>query len=356
MISRLDRYLLLNYIPALFVCAFALVGVYVVVDLFQRLDEILALGDEALYMAFHYYSLFLPVMLAKLFPAIVIIAAGFALIRLAKNNEIMAMQVSGLSLYRILIPFFITATFFSFLAMLNQEIVIPSLADKLERVQTVTFDESEVKDIFVEDQEKGLVVRIAKYDVIEETMKGIFLLGTDKEQNTFFTLLAKEGKWVGENTWYLTDMVRYDYQEEGWVPPVVIEKELFLKTNIRPEDMRQEERDTGLLSMRALLDLSRKRPENPRYPVFFYSRMTYLFTGLVFLLLTTPFILGIEKLKKNLFLGISAIFCIMVAFLIVTVFCINLGVTGHLHPVLAGWLPLLLFAVAGLFLFDWLGT
>ena len=210
MISRLDKYLLLNYIPSLFICAFVLIGVYLVVDLFQKFDDLLALGDAALYMAFNYYALFLPVMIAKLFPAIILIAAGFALIRLAKSNEIMAMQVSGLSLYRILSPLFIAATFFSLMALANQELVIPSLADKLEKRKTITFDESEIKDIFVEDQDNGLVLRVARYDVIDETMKGIFLLGMNKEEQKVFTLSAKEGKWVSENTWYLTDVIRHN--------------------------------------------------------------------------------------------------------------------------------------------------
>jgi LPS export ABC transporter permease LptG len=356
MISRLDKYLLLNYIPALFVCAFVLMGVYIVVDLFQKFDDLLSLGDEALRMALNYYALFLPVMLAKLFPAIVLIAAGFAIIRLAKSNEIMAMQVSGLSLYRILLPLFILVTIFSFMAMANQELVIPSLADKLERIRTITFDESEIKDIFVDDQDNGLVLRIASYDIIDETMRGIFLIGMDKEQNRLFTLSAKEGKWVGKNTWYLSDVIRHNYQGGNWVPPVLMEKELFFKTNIRPEDMRQEERDPGLLSMMDLLELSQKRPENPKYPVFFYLRTTYPFTSLVFLLLGIPFILGLERLRKNLFLGLSVLFCIICAFFIVTVFCINLGVTGHLHPVLAGWIPILLFAILGLLLFDWMSA
>lgn len=356
MISRLDRYLLLNYIPALFICAFVLMGVYIVVDIFQKFDDLLSLGDEALSMAFNYYALFLPVMLAKLFPAIALIAAGFALIRLAKNNEIMAMQVSGLSIYRILLPFFVIVALFSLMAMANQELVIPSLADKLERLRTITFDRSTIRDIFVDDPDNGLIFRIDSFDIIDETMRDVFIVGINEEQKKVFTISAKEGKWIGENTWYLSDFTRYNYQEGNWAPPVITGKEFFLKTSIQPEDMRHEERDPSLISMMGLLDLSHKRPENPKYPVFFYFRMTYPLTSLVFLLLGTPFILGLEKLRKNLLLGISALICIVCAFFIVTVFCINLGVTGHLNPILAGWLPLLIFALVGLLLFDWMGT
>ncbi len=355
MVTRLDRYLLVSYIPALFICIFILIGIYVVVDLFQKFDDLLSHGDDALRMAFDYYTLFVPVMVANLFPPTVLIAAGFTLLRLSKNNEIMAMQVSGVSLKRILLPIFLTVFFFSLLAMANQELLIPALADKLERLRTITFDKSEIKEIFVEDYEKGFILRVARYDIIDETMRGIFIVGMDKGQNKMFTISAKEGKWVGEGTWYLSDVIRHDYEDGNWVPPIVTEKNLFLNTSIRPKDMRKEERDPHLLSMVGLLELSQKQPENPQYQVSFYSRTTYPFIPFVLLLLAIPFILGFEKLRKHIFLGIGCVIGVVCVFFVITVFCTSLGVTGHLHPVLAGWLPLLIFVLIGLLVFDWVG-
>jgi len=34
--------------------------------------------------------------------------------------------------------------------------------------------------------------------------------------------------------------------------------------------------------------------------------------------------------------------------------CANLGNMGILHPILAAWLPIVMFGSLGLFLFDWM--
>ncbi|MHC4197522.1 MAG: LptF/LptG family permease, partial [Planctomycetota bacterium] len=95
--SKLDKYMILTFLPALCITAFILLGLYLIVDIFQKLDDLLSLEDRAIYLALNYYSLLLPVMIVRLFPAIVLISVGFVLVKLNKTNELMAMQVSGIS-------------------------------------------------------------------------------------------------------------------------------------------------------------------------------------------------------------------------------------------------------------------
>lgn len=356
MFSRLDRYLIRTFIPSFLVCSFIFLGIYLVVDIFQKLDDLFALGDKALPMALNYYSLFLPTMMVKLFPAIILMATGFVLVKLSKGNELLAMQIAGLSLYRILLPLFVTVAILSLMAMGNQEFLIPSFAYTLERTKTITFDRSELKNLFLEDRTKNIVISVARYDVVEETMKSIFILGRDKNKGELYTVNTKEGKWVGNNTWYLTDLVKNNYKEGKWVAPTEEIKEYFLETEITPADMREEERDPSLMSLLQMRSQWKKEPEDPRYPVFFYSRLAYPFTSLVLMLLGVPFIVGFQKLRKNLFLSISTLMGVVCSYFIISMFCTNLGITGNLHPLLAGWLPVLAFATIGVLLFDWMGA
>lgn len=353
--SRLDKYLILTFIPALCITAFILLGIYLIVDIFQKLDDLLDLGEDALPMALNYYSLLMPVMVVRLFPAIVLIAVGFVLVRMSKYNEIMAMQVSGLSMYRILLPLFIAVGVLSLMCMGNQEFFIPAFADRLERSRTITFDKSEIKNLLAKDYSNQLIVRVAKYDIIEETIYSIFILRTTGE-DSLTTISAKEGKWVGNNTWYLTGLVVNNYEGGRWIPPSEEKEDYFLETEIGPEDMREVERDPNLISLAQLWTLSQKISDNPRYPVFFHTRLSYPFVGPVLVLLGVPFIIGFERLRRNLFFSISTLIAIVCSFFVVNIFCTNLGITGNLHPILAGWLPVAIFAVIGLIVFDWTRT
>ncbi|MFQ5861584.1 MAG: LptF/LptG family permease [Candidatus Brocadiales bacterium] len=352
---KLDKYLILTFIPVLGVTAFILLGIYLIVDIFQRFDDLLALGDDAFLMALSYYSLLIPVMVVKLFPAMVLIAVGFVLVKMSKGNEIVAMQVSGLSMSRILLPLFVAVGVLSLACLANQELLIPVFADRLERSRTITFDESELRNLLVKDFTNRLVVRVAKYDIAEETMHSVFILRRTGEDG-LTTVSAKEGKWIGDNTWYLTGLVINNYEGGKWIPPSEAKKDYFLETEIGPEDMREKERDPDLISLVQLWTLSKKDPNNPRYPVFFHTRLAYPFVGPVLVLLGVPFIVGFERLRKNIFFSISALIAIVCCFFVVNIFCTNLGVTGNLHPALAGWLPVTIFAIVGFIIFDWTRT
>jgi lipopolysaccharide export system permease protein len=232
-------------------------------------------------------------MIVRLFPAIALISVGFVLVKLNKTNELMAMQVSGISMYRILAPLFITVGILSLLVTGNQEFLIPAFAGKLERFKTITFDQSELKELFTKDRTNDILMRVASYDIVEETMYSIFIL-KNLGDDEYITITAKEGKWIGDNTWYLTDLAINDYADDKWIPPTLEEKEYFLETEIGPDDMREKERETNLISIFQLRTLAEKDPGNPRYPVYFQSRLAYPFVAPVLVLLGIPFIVGFQ--------------------------------------------------------------
>ena len=108
------------------------------------------------------------------------------------------------------------------------------------------------------------------------------------------------------------------------------------------------------MSFNELRDLCKREPGNPRYSVMFHSRVAYPLTNFVLLFLGIPFIIGFERMSRNIFLriGISVLICC--AFYVLSYVCANLGNMGILHPILAAWLPIVMFGSLGLFLFDWM--
>ncbi len=116
MLLRIDKYIVKTFIPTFFLCMFAICGIYIVVDALQKLDDLIELGSKAFLLVLYYYAFMVPVILAQLFPAITLIAVSLVLVRFARNNEILAMQVAGICLYRILLPVFVLSVIMSFAA------------------------------------------------------------------------------------------------------------------------------------------------------------------------------------------------------------------------------------------------
>lgn len=177
MLFRLDKYIVKTFIPTFIVCMFAICGIYIVIDIIQKLDDFIELGSKALLLAIHYYAFMVPVFVAQLFPAITLIAVSLVLIRLAKNNEILAMQVAGICLYRVLLPIFIISVMMSFAAVANQELVVPIFAEKLRKVEQATFEEDERSNVLVEDRNNHLLLRAWTFSVVEEKIESIFIIG-----------------------------------------------------------------------------------------------------------------------------------------------------------------------------------
>ncbi|HHT9129999.1 MAG TPA: LptF/LptG family permease [Candidatus Brocadiaceae bacterium] len=353
MFSRLDNYILRAFIPTFFMCLIIISGIYVIVDLLQKLGEFVDMGGEAFSTGLRYYAYLFPVIIFQFFPAITLIAVGIVLVRMAKNREILAMQVAGISLYRILLPIFIVTALMSFASFGDQEWIIPRFGQKLETLRQTSFSNAFQQNLLFDDKENKTLIRIWKYNNKTQQMKSVFILARYENGKKKFTINADEGRWLGNNTWLLTKVVKHIYDERGrWIAPVQQIDSLEFESTITPMELGKIKLEPSLLNFEQLKELCKNEPDNPRNSVLFHSRIAYTLTHFVLLLLGIPLVVGFERLSRNLFLRVG--FCVLICgiFYSLSFVCSNLGNTGILHPILASWLPIVIFGSVGLLFFD----
>lgn len=352
---KIDKYIIGTFIPYFFVCMFAICGIYIVVDILQNLDDFIEMGSKAFVMAGYYYAFMVPVVLAQLFPAITLISVSLVLLRFVKSNEIFAMQVAGMCLYRILLPVFVLSVTMSFAAVANQELIIPRYAKKLKSVEQSTFIDKEKNNILVEDPDGHMLFRARIFNVAEKKLESVFVIGRNEYGRKKFTISAETGEWTEEEKWLLFNVVRHNYDENGsWVAPTIQEEEYYLETTLTPELLDKVDVNAALKSFKELRVLREQEPENLLYSVMFHSRMAYPLTNFVLLFLGIPFVIGFERISRSVYLRVGICVLICSAFYVLTYLCANLGNLGILHPILAAWLPVVTFGTFGLFLFDWI--
>lgn len=353
MFSRLDNYILRAFIPTFFMCLIIISGIYVIVDLLQKLGEFVDMGGDAFSTGLRYYTYLFPVIIFQFFPAITLIAVCIVLVRMAKNREILAMQVAGISLYRILLPIFIVTVFMSFASFGDQEWIIPRFGQRLETLRQTSFNNTFQQNLLLDDKENRTLMRIWKYNNRTQQMKSVFILARYENGKKKFTINADEGRWLGNNTWLLTKVVKHIYDERGrWIAPVQQIDNLEFESAITPMELGKIKLDPSLLNFEQLKELCKNEPDNPRNSMLFHSRIAYTLTHFVLLLLGIPMVVGFERLSRNLFLRVG--FCVLICgiFYSLSFVCSNLGNTGILHPVLASWLPIVIFGSVGLLFFD----
>ncbi len=353
MLFKVDKYIVKAFIPSFIICMFAICGIYVVVDVIQKIDDFIEMGAKALTMSTHYYALMVPVFITQLFPAITLISVSLVLVRLMKYNEILAMQVAGINLYRILLPIFVLSVFLSLMAVANQELLIPKFAEELAKVEQTTFENKEKNNIIMEDIDNNLLLRIWTLNVIEKSLKSVYALGKYENGKKKYTVSAKEGKWTDDNRWLLLNAVKHNYDDSGkWVAPAIQMDEYFLETTLTPEQLNTVDINSTLKSFKELRELCKNEPENHRYSVMLHTRMAYPLTNFILLFLGIPVIVGFDRMSKNVFLRVGLSILICCAFFVLSYVCANLGNMGILHPILAAWLPVVVFGCIGLILFD----
>ncbi|MEP9410937.1 MAG: YjgP/YjgQ family permease [Candidatus Brocadia sp.] len=334
-------------------CLVIISGIYIIVDLLQKLGEFMEMGGDAFGTGIRYYTYLFPVIVFQFFPAITLVAVGLVLVRLSKNREILAMQVAGISLYRILLPIFVVTVFMSFVSFGDQEWLIPKFAEKLETLRQNAFSDNIQRNLLLDDRENNALVRIWKYNNKTQKMQSVFVLARYENKKKKYTISADEGRWLGNNTWLFTKVVKHVYDERGkWIAPIQQIDSMEFESAVTPEALGKVKLDPSLLNFEQLKELCKNEPDNPRNRVLFHSRIAYTLTHFVLLLLGIPLVVGFERLSRNLFLRVGLCVLICGIFYALSFVCSNLGNTGMIHPVLAAWLPIVIFGFVGLLFFD----
>ena len=102
----LDKYLILSFIKKILSVLLVFVTIFLVVDLIEDVDMVL---DYNLtfnqYSMIYFYSI--PQYINIAFPMTILISTVMTFTLLQKNNEVTALKASGISIYRLAIPFII---------------------------------------------------------------------------------------------------------------------------------------------------------------------------------------------------------------------------------------------------------
>ena len=132
----IDRMLLRNFFKAWLVCFFSLVSLYVVIDIFNKLDQFIDVAGQTDTNVFEvmgvFYSYQLVLIFDRLCGVIILLAAMFTVTWMLRNNELLPLLSAGVSTRRVLQPVFFGTVVMLALSVANREMLMPRIADKLE--------------------------------------------------------------------------------------------------------------------------------------------------------------------------------------------------------------------------------
>ena len=246
----LDRYAVKQLVPVWIWVLFVSLFLACLVDLFGRLDEILRY-HVPLRTILHFYANFTPIVFVKACPITLLISSAFVASRLARHQELLAMNASGTSLLRASVPFLFVGWVASLMVFAVNELIIPHAGAAYDALRQEAFRSDETAQVL----ENVAIVDVAnrlyharQLDVKKQELRDLTILEHDWHNQPFKSLRADRAIWTPHG-WLLLYGTIYRIGPRGALqgnPEPFVERlytypvtpRSFTQAQSRPETMR----------------------------------------------------------------------------------------------------------------------
>lgn len=334
----------------------AFVLLYIVIDLFDRLNSFLRYQATAAAAA-RYLLFKIPLMITQITPPAVITAALLGFGMLGRRNEIIALRAGGVSLLQTALPVLCLACLISTGTLVWNETVVPYCSRRSEYVNKVEIRKRPVRGVLSDrciwyHGQDGFY-NIDYVDRDQQAMYDVTIYRFDPEFRLLSVVSVPRAQWVGDH-WVATGAVEHELVGDTFRTVPLSSDQLTISETI--DDFLEVQREPEELSfseLRARIDsMTRKGIDASHYLVDLYLKLAVPFSSAVLALIAVP-IAG--RLRRHP--SIAAIVGIGTAvgfgYWVLLGLATSLGQSGTLPPLLAAWAANALYALLGVLLFLW---
>ena len=357
-----DKYVIREFLKTLGVTVLIFLSVYLIADLFERIDDIIENQSSAA-VVLSYYIYKTPSMIFNVFPFAILFAVLLTIRNFIIHNELIAIRSNAITLYRIFKPLVILGILASFLTIGVNELILPFTNQKVHDLGYIIKGKENPaykpsKDSIQQLWYRGSGNRFYNMDLLirsanEIRKMTIFTLDKNyqlKERLDAEKVLYQNGKWV-----FFNGVIR-TFTGEKWVTRDRFSKrELPLKETFS-DFMRVEKKSEEMpfFELRAYLDRLKRSgiaPDQYRtYVVDLYSKLSIPAACTVMVLLGIPFALKTGRYRGTA-VGIGLSIVLGFSYWIIYYVGISLGHGGKLPPIIASFAPAVIFGAIGTYSF-----
>jgi len=200
----LDRYAVRQLLPVWLWCLFVFVFLSCLIDLVEHLDEILRyhIPFEVIVT---YYANFIPLVAVRTCPLAILFSAAFVASRLARHQEFLAMNASGVSLLQASVPFLFAGWLVSLCVFLINDRIVPGAAGTYERLRQEAFrgrqPEQAIENVAVLDVFNRLY-HARQLNLAARELHDLTILEHDQRNQPTKSLYANRAIWTAHG-WLL---------------------------------------------------------------------------------------------------------------------------------------------------------
>lgn len=354
-ISRLDRYIIGKFIGTYIYAIILIISISIVFDVNENLAKFTQYHAPLKAIVFDYYMNFVPYFANLFSPLFVFIAVIFFTSKLAGNSEIIAMLAAGISFKRLMRPYMISCVLISALSFYLSAYVIPHGTVIRQNFETMYKNKKRVTaaDNVMLQVGKGVITYIQHYDNSMKKGYGFSLdRFEDKKLVSHMTAMEVQYDTISDskyhwtvNNWKIRELRGLrEHITSGISKDTIIQME---PTDLVYSKGQQETFTSPELKEYISKQIDRGSSNVVQYQVEYHKRIASSFAS--FILTTIGLSLSSRKRKggMGMYLGIGL--ALSFTYILLQTVSSTFAVNADAPPILAAWIPNLIFAVVAWF-------
>jgi len=352
----MDRYILKGYTISLIYCIVAFIFLYIIIDLFNYIDEMMR-NQTTLRIALLYYGTFAPTIFVQVAPMAALLASVYTLSNLKRYNELTAMRVSGVSLWGVLRPLIFMTALLSIVVFIVNDRVVPELMPisieiKDEKIRDIEEKETAVIENIAVFGSDNKIIYARAFDIKKKELRDIIIHKNDKDQNLVMKISAERGYWKS-GKWVFENGTMYRLDKAGYIigTPTSFRRRV-MDIREKPKYFVRKSRLPEFMTYKQLKDYINKFAVKSsttmrKLLVDLYYKTALPFVSIAVLLVASPFAFMMQR--GGLLIGFGISILVGIAFFGIQAVCVAMGKAGLLPPFVSAWIANILFVGAGFY-------
>lgn len=345
-----DRYIVKEILPPFLLG----VGAFIVIligDILYTLAEFLATSRVSIGVVLQLLAYKVPAILVITFPVSTLFGTLLGLGRLAKDREVQAMRLAGMSLVRIFTPVLMFGFLMAGLTFVTNEFIAPWANHEANNlIRRAAFGEAfpHIREQVFFRGPGNRFFYVGNIDDERRELRNVMIYETGAPLPKLIT--AQQARWE-QKIWFLTGGVIREFDEDGFTRYEAVFQEMdivvgldaapFFAGQKTPEEMTA-------LELRQYLRLFGHGGGSARFDVEFHRKFAIPFASAIFALVAAP--LGVHTAQGGRFMGVGLSIGLLFVYYVMMSVARAMGGIGAVAPVLAAWVPNLVFGFGGLVL------
>lgn len=356
-IRLIDTYIIRKFLGTFFFCLALILTIAVVFDFAEKIDNFMEKEAPVRAIIFDYYMNFIPYFAMLFAPLFVFISVIFFTSKMAVNTEIIAILNSGMSFRRMMWPYFISSFVIALFTFILTNFVIPK-SNLIRMDFEDKYYRSSNRKVTVENIHRQVFKNIYVY-------MGSFNPLSQRGQNFTIEKFSDSGRLVSKlssssvsfdtakNKWKATNY--YLREIKGNEEIITRGKTIDTALIIKPSDFSRDPGFVGTMTYRELDDYIKllQLQGSDELKLFLIEKhRRYASPFAVFILTLIGVSLSSRKVRGGIGMNIGLGLILSFSYILFLQFASQFSLKGDLGPMIAMWIPNLLYSVIALVLYK----